>query len=311
MKRNVFDYGSSDSEEECFVKRSKRLVKSNEGSGKNSGEIKHINGEFHRKEEGFEDDDEDYMSMVISPGTPAFRSRQSKASLDIPILSDSIGLKIMQKMGFKIGGTLGRQDNAKSSLMEPLSIRVKTDRKGIGSTTFKVADKSKFNPATVEKYRLTSKDKHAATRNRKILEQLQRFCFHESGDDVCISEDPEKIGEVNVMWRKCAKELISKPKGRKLLFNENVSKAQEVSSSSEGVGNDNGIASESSTGTSTVKESVESDQFDSLTTNEQLLKLLTYSRQAYFYCPYCSVRYEDEKDMQDNCPGPFETDHPY
>lgn len=45
-------------------------------------------------------------------------------------------------------------------------------------------------------------------------------------------------------------------------------------------------------------------------TEEELDSLLTYAREIHFYCPFCSVQYDDEADLAANCPGKARAAHP-
>ncbi|KAI9298292.1 hypothetical protein K502DRAFT_4844 [Neoconidiobolus thromboides FSU 785] len=42
---------------------------------------------------------------------------------------------------------------------------------------------------------------------------------------------------------------------------------------------------------------------------EMLLKLIDYLRDTYYYCIYCGIQFNDEKDMIDNCYGKLRADH--
>eukprot|EP01127_Copromyxa_protea_P012835 TRINITY_DN3377_c0_g3_i2.p1 TRINITY_DN3377_c0_g3~~TRINITY_DN3377_c0_g3_i2.p1 ORF type:complete len:230 (-),score=30.60 TRINITY_DN3377_c0_g3_i2:143-832(-) len=40
-----------------------------------------------------------------------------------------------------------------------------------------------------------------------------------------------------------------------------------------------------------------------------LRQLLNHIRSSHFFCIYCGVRYDDQQDLEGNCPGPFHEDH--
>ncbi|KIK90991.1 hypothetical protein PAXRUDRAFT_14034 [Paxillus rubicundulus Ve08.2h10] len=42
---------------------------------------------------------------------------------------------------------------------------------------------------------------------------------------------------------------------------------------------------------------------------DRLSLVITYLRDKYAYCFWCGTQYEDESDLQENCPGPDEEDH--
>lgn len=42
---------------------------------------------------------------------------------------------------------------------------------------------------------------------------------------------------------------------------------------------------------------------------EKLEMLTLYLRKAYLYCIWCGYTFEDEKDLQQDCPGPTKDVH--
>lgn len=42
---------------------------------------------------------------------------------------------------------------------------------------------------------------------------------------------------------------------------------------------------------------------------EKLEMLTLYLRKTYLYCVWCGYSFEDEKDLQQDCPGPTKDDH--
>ena len=42
---------------------------------------------------------------------------------------------------------------------------------------------------------------------------------------------------------------------------------------------------------------------------EELFNCLCYLREKYHYCFYCGIKFDDEADMLNSCPGLSETDH--
>lgn len=310
MKRNIFEYESS--EDETEVKKPRKLmVDTTQDASIPIGSARPDS----RIDSGSESDT-DYMTMKLpdNSGSSAVTSiAAKKASVNTPIVS-SIGLQMMQKMGFKLGDTLGKEDEVGTTraLSEPISVRVKTDRKGIGAT--RVPETVSFHQ---DEFRMTAKEKHTEMKNKKYLLQLQRFCFHESGDDIAISEGLD-VDNVNVMWRDVARRVL-RSEGRTLLFGEDVEVGLDHYNQVQSVDNnqtervdtdqDIGEINKDRLTSMGIPETFPSD-FDTLTITEQLHLLLTYTRQTFFYCPYCSVKYESKEAMLDECPGPFESDHP-
>lgn len=48
---------------------------------------------------------------------------------------------------------------------------------------------------------------------------------------------------------------------------------------------------------------------DDITNLEKLEILTDYLRETYLLCYWCSIRFNDEKDLVTNCPGPTKDDH--
>lgn len=319
MKRNIFDNESS--EEEPEVKKTKKLPVGSTDDASVPTEPGRRNSTLDSGSES----DIDYMTMELQDTTrPADTTAPKKASINTPITS-SIGLQMMQKMGFKLGDSLGKQNTA---ILEPISVKVKTDRKGIGAT--KVPHTVTFRP---EEYRMTAKEKLDEAKNRKYLLQLQRFCLHESGDDIAISEGLD-VEKVNILWREVARGVLKNAVGRMLLFgedegqidqtgsqddNENDNQIQNRSDNQNDNQNDdkneqyvdNGPDSRENSGpTSPIREGSQAPKdFDAFTVTEQLHLLISYTRETFFYCPFCSVQYESKESLLDECPGPLESDH--
>lgn len=315
MKRNVFEYDSSDEEQEQ-VKPSK-VKKLNLGRLENVDRGLNVENLVPQPESSNTSGDssselEDYTEMELNEEKPKIMSNLPKLSLENP-MENSIGLKMMQKMGFKLGDTLGKTNDA-GHLVEPLKVTPRLGRKGIGATHGGGKTTQRFHPASVQEYRESAKDKHEAARKKKTLVQLQKFCFAESGDEIKVFENTATIEEVNVMWRKIAIDSVQRKAKRTLLFDEEE-KTQGLKSPKKG-DSDCQKAPENSLKVSAepkMEESAQSPDFlqlESLPVSDQLQALLIYTRDTYFYCPYCSVKYDSPKDLE-NCPGPNESDHIY
>lgn len=361
MKRNVF--GSDSSDEEVFVKKAKPL-KLGESNAVGYGDslVKEDQPGLKKEGEGTIAEDLDSLEDMERQSFQVESLYPSKSSLYTPLSTNSIGMMMMQKMGYNLGDALGSGETRASSMTEPLAIRVKTDRKGIGATHGVLPH---VKSGSTQEYRLTSKNKQVLARNKRYLRQLQKFCFHESGDDELLADDPDRLQEVNEMWREWAEELLGKSQRRTLLFGEEIPeqeadeplKSNLVDSDEDGLRR---LAAEETKLKCFSAEQVQPEEHttaekpsgyhdinagkttkgvdspsleaslgepnyedDSLTSRtgkeddvvttsatdeDHLSRILAHCRQVYFYCPYCGVRYEDEADLQENCPGDYD-DH--
>lgn len=57
------------------------------------------------------------------------------------------------------------------------------------------------------------------------------------------------------------------------------------------------------------EEESDDDEYEKFMTEENLFKIIDYLRENYFYCLYCGFRATDNDDLNQNCPGPYRTDH--
>lgn len=268
MKRNVLDCGSSDSDTETPPKRVKLFTEPNpEGLFLCGSDLS--SAEFY----------EDYTKMKFEePGSHAPQSvldPKDKSLLE----NNSIGLSIMQKMGFKVGQTLGK-DN--TGISEPITVKVKKDRFGIGATRNLPQGTTL---ATINNLRSHSKHKDEERRDRACLQKLQKYCYQRSGEDMDVLDRKISLTQVNEYWRSYAVETSCKKPKRVKLFGDPEPK------------ND------------TATELFEPLDFDLQPLSFQLDLLTTYARKHFLYCPHCGINFENEQDMQENCPGPSAQDH--
>lgn len=225
-----------------------------------------------------DDSDDDYMLFKLL-GAEGLEKYEYKRTIESSILNeDSVGLSIMMKMGFKIGDTLGRQGK-ENAIKEPISVKVKRDRVGLGGNTF--ISFTEGRPVSINEYRSHALEKHAGAKNRRILAKLQKFCYERSGDDEKVLLGEKSVTQVDEMWRSQA---IEKPDNSwvRLFAEKDPPKLQ-----------------------------VELGAFQELSVEDQLGRLVAFSRKAFFYCAYCGICYTDKQDLESNCPGPSEADHPF
>lgn len=180
-----------------------------------------------------------------------------------PISKTNKGFSMLQKMGFKSGMGLGK-DN--SGIVEPIPIQIKNNKKGLGHQKINL-NLSKSSKGGTETKGLNEKDFTSflskKSQEKKIVSDLrksQRLC--QELDLKNNKSEPEKVW----FWPQDSTEFVE-------------------------------------------TENVDCDKKDEETNDEKKLEILTsYLRKTYFYCIWCVVQYEDEKDMQE-CPGATRNDH--
>ncbi|KAM3125105.1 hypothetical protein ACQ2H7_001641 [Candidozyma auris] len=219
---------------------------------------------------------DDYMEFSVEEDKLVDSEGSKKNSLETSLLErKSIGLSMMQRMGFSIGDSLGL---SKDAAKEPVKVVPKHDKLGIGASS-KLRIKQNLNRQTVDRYLRTQSVKERQRRATCDILKLQRFCLNSSGD-VDRIQSIEQAKSVNCLWRSLALEMVCKPRNGRIIDHKT-----EASSTSE---------FESAEPTSKL---------------EHLSALLDYARENHFYCLYCSVEYNDAEDMRAHCPGKYVESH--
>lgn len=234
----------------------------------------------HDKEHEDESGDESHLSISLFQRNPS-----------------SIGLSMMKKMGFQEGQSLGNKSS--EAIREPIKVENKIDRIGIGG---KVKHPRDFVPvqANSEQYRDRIKSRLSESKVSYLIKKLQKVCFQYSGDDEKYLDNNENFdpGDVNILWREFAIEILEadlkrRNNKRTLVFDtENNENPQQVKEQRrlENANNE------------------ELKDWKSLDNSEKLEKLLIYCR-GFNYCVFCGCFYNDEDDLQSNCPGVLEEEH--
>lgn len=196
MKRNVFE--NEDSEESD--NENEKPIKNRTQSAKLRGLVL----ENSKKS----DDEEDYMDFSVDANDGGLEVHEDGGSgLQQSLFAtnkDSIGLKMMYKMGYSTGSTLGKRDNG---LAEPLDVTVKLDKRGIGAKT----NQSSFSEPIPDYtgYTASNSAKYKARHQRSLLENLQKVAFNLSGDADDFHGGNLEIESVHPLWREYSEILVS------------------------------------------------------------------------------------------------------
>ncbi|KAI9282116.1 hypothetical protein BC943DRAFT_329209 [Umbelopsis sp. AD052] len=223
------------------------------------------------------------------------------------------GMKMLMKMGFKQGMTLGKE----SGIAKPIEVEVKSGRGGIGHDTQEkrlreeelereMAKKPKIDP---DQYR-----EQIAARKREG--QLQRWII--AAARIIEKLDRDKDMDFNILWLLNPFNIPEEdPKDISEAEVAGSPSAEDISRSVEDTLT--GTAEEEPTATTenehvqklrklTDDEKVEFSEIQARPPTEQLNDLASYLRTNYYYCFWCGAKYADEEDLK-NCPGPAEDDH--
>ncbi|KAM9316762.1 G patch domain-containing protein 11 [Gastrophryne carolinensis] len=194
--------------------------------------------------------------------------------LNEAISNENKGFALLQKMGYKMGQSLGKKGDG---IVEPIPLNIKTGRSGIGHEEMK----KRKAEEDLENYR------------RKI--QMNKQALEQATDDFrsrlrSKKEEQKLEGDLRKSQRACLQldEQMGKDCPRESWY-------WPVSNSLED------------------EEELEEDndevQAEELSTFEKLQIMTSYLRGEHFYCIWCGTAYKDDEDMNSNCPGDTSEDH--
>ncbi|ABN67627.2 predicted protein [Scheffersomyces stipitis CBS 6054] len=193
----------------------------------------------------------------------------------------SVGLSIMEKMGFRIGDTLGTIDYSNGSARdEPIAVKVRKERLGLGAEQ----NAKDLESLELDSYKLRVSDQKKVTEFRRQLSNVMKLCFEISGEANNLYSNYD-LSKVNELWRPYAVKLVEHDNSVKISQRIGNNKIQTVSTS--------GFAS-----------------IDNIEDPESaMISLLQYLRKNHFYCFFCGCSYSDVTDLEQHCPGIFADDH--
>lgn len=202
---NAFANSSSDSEQETPPRKRIRPFKPPDDENSKFGD-KNLptSNEIDESEDDYdnfniESDEESAPKLVSSTNV---KNTVNKSILDI----NSVGFKMMQKMGFTANAVLGAPDNP-NALQEPITITRRNTRVGIGSKKVPNLTLEGFSAEKKLDYQQSAKNVLGLRRDKATIIKLQQFCFAESKEDELITSDGFEIGSVNPLWQEYAQKI--------------------------------------------------------------------------------------------------------
>ncbi|KAL1448864.1 hypothetical protein WDU94_000117 [Cyamophila willieti] len=199
--------------------------------------------------------------------------------LNKPIEEGNKGFALLAKMGYKAGGGIGKQDKP----TELIDIKIKTSRKGLGLEEQRPRRKQSSTlsqriprPDQLSVDRLSDYRRQLSDRlgEKKLEGDLRR------AQKICVEFDQNSGVDEPVKW------WYWPPDQLELDNEDNLLNSVEENNSEE-----------------------EDDDEYSKQTQEKLSSLIAYLRNTHLYCIYCGAQYEDEPDINQNCPGVDAEDH--
>lgn len=215
----------------------------------------------------------------------------------------SIGLSIMERMGFRVGESLGKTKCDKSyPVTNPIEVDIKTNRLGIGASQSKNA--SHIIPQAevdVNEYRERIQQAKTKANNICMADKAMKTCFELSGDSERYYNDSDRFkpGTINVLWRPYVIEMIEKK-----VFTKMRQKVVRIDEDKEQENNDLALISPNLDGADN-----EYEIYILLDPIIKLQKLLKYMRDNHSYCFFCASSFDSQEDLEKNCPGVHEEDH--
>lgn len=213
------------------------------------------------------------------------------------------GFNLMKKMGYEIGMSLGKE--GKIGIQEPIDVKLKSDREGLGAENEK---KRKLEEYKNEMYKKRKQNQMSEEYNRSVfmdakkkefrfkhlrgsLFKCQKICYQL--DKKSNLEKPHK--DFIWFWPSFAIETQKEEKDDDGLKLEKNDKKVELNES---------IVDDIEP---TVDLDLENDDCQELTI--RIERICEYLRERYFYCVWCSIKFNDSDDLCKNCPGLREDDH--
>ncbi|XP_044146054.1 G patch domain-containing protein 11 isoform X3 [Bufo gargarizans] len=182
------------------------------------------------------------------------------------------GFALLQKMGYKKGQALGKKGDG---IVEPIPLNIKTGRSGIGHEEMKKRKAEENLENFRQKIQMRQQEQERAADDFRLRMKSKKEEQKLEGDlrrsqRACLQLDEQKrIGFPREAWY------------------WPLTETQEDDSETE---------------EDEVKE-------QELSTLEKLQILTSYLRGQHLYCIWCGTSYQDEEDIESNCPGDTSEDH--
>ncbi|KAG4408722.1 hypothetical protein JTP64_002028 [Candida tropicalis] len=279
MKRNINIFNNSDDESDSdnspsrapITKKKFKIpsidqidVQQNSGVAADQDYMSYI-----PDDDGDGDDDDGLKQNANQPKSVANENKMNK-SLFLEN-NKSVGLTIMERMGYKVGNTLGKSNER--AIMEPLKVSVRTGRRGIGGDI----KPREYKQEDVEKLKLSLVSSQKQRNDTKEIMRIMKLAFELSGEyDEFL--DGKDVEEINMLWKPYVYFMQHQKDKRKVQSKESKSRTL-----------------------SQYHSSPQDNEIDD--PGETLSKLLDYLRERHSYCWYCGVKYANEADLNQHCPG--------
>ncbi|XP_781177.3 G patch domain-containing protein 11 [Strongylocentrotus purpuratus] len=207
---------------------------------------------------------------------------QRQKGLNSAISTQSKGFAMLQKMGYKQGTGLGKTGSGRA---EPVGIEIKTGRGGLGQE--KELKRKQEEMAKMREVMAHKRAKMAVHRKGNFLQQMsERFSEKEVQKDLYNSQKAcahldhvQGLSEPEVIWY-WPKKMLPEDE----VENEEEEEEEEEKEEEE-------------------QEEEKEKEADELSNSDKLSELTQYLRTQHRYCVWCGTAFNDDKDLEENCPG--------
>ena len=236
---------------------------------------------------------------------------QRKAGLDKRLDTSNKGFAMLQKMGYKQGESLGKDNTGR---VDPISIEVKAGRSGLGREAAvkqigeakeqlrrrhaeaRAKSAERHRELTAQEFRSSLARKNRSRRTESDLYTSQKTC-HQLDTVKGFTEPVEP-------WFWPAQTRVTEDEE-----DEDTVPTEAAKTASD---SDEGDDDEDRFREIPVKEKavqLDDEEEDEFSPEEKLGILTGYLRSQYFYCLWCGITYSDSDEMKFNCPGDTREDH--
>lgn len=261
------------------------------------------------------DEEEDYMSTKFLEGAQEFEKKRKETyterrkkqlreqlekgyikpraqleqeerekGLQTKVSEENKGMKMLMKMGFKKGTSLGQ-----GGIVEPITVDLKSGRSGIGmDSELKKRAREQEEEEARKRVDIDPEDYRATMAQKAKEYKYTRYI--NAAVSICEKLDEENDIKSNILWTLKPIQPTTEEEETTEAIEEKSEEVEEAEKEP-------------------VYEQELVDKLKALTLEQQLEAINTYLRDTYFYCFWCRAKYSDKNDLDTNCPGIEEEDH--
>merc|ERR1712051_359175 len=199
-------------------------------------------------------------------------SEKREEGLQKSLDSSNKGFALLAKMGYKAGDSLGKSSGkSNTGIVEPIGIKVKNNRGGLGRETAK--KKLKAKKVEGDLYRAQKATRQLDQMSKEFTEPIESW-----------------------FWPKVIKEATEETD-----IDLEEPKIKDVTNEDE----------EQVNAEDNLQEIIDTEEEEEVEIPpDEMLKIITeYLRTDYLFCIWCGITFENADDLNSNCPGNSRDDH--